>query len=578
LDKITKSLLSEFATESGISKLSEDKQFEHFSSYLAIGRMLAETFDTAETVIGGGADTGIDAIGVIINGSLIDDAKSVQEYADRNGFIDATFVFIQAERSSGFDTTKIGQFTFGVLDYFADTPALPRNKDINRFVKMMNAVYSLSGLFKRGNPSCRLYYVTTGTWVGDKALEARKNAAVEGLKALRIFRNVEFIPVGADGIQRLYRESKNSISREFEFAQKTVIPEIDGVTEAYLGLLPASQFLHLIKDDDGELLKSIFYDNVRDWQEFNPVNTEIKDTLETKGTRGRFALMNNGITIIAKTLRATGNKFYIEDYQVVNGCQTSHVLYDQRNTISDEVMIPLRLISTKNDEIISSIIKATNRQTEVREEQLLALSDFQKKLESYFTSYEDTRRLFYERRSKQYNSTGGIEKTRIITPGMLIRSFASMFLEEPHRATRSYKRILDRVGVDIFAANDRLEPYYVAALAAYRLEYLFRNQFLDNSLRSARFEIMLALRYVLFPVKKLPKMNSRELERACLNVIDILWDPAKSEDAFHKALELVLAAAEQDLESAPLRTESFTESLTNLASSTVSRKSEKKKK
>ena len=89
--------------------------------------------------------------------------------------------------------------------------------------------------------------------------------------------------------------------------------------------------------------------------------------------------MNNGVTIIAKTLRATGNRFHIEDYQIVNGCQTSHVLYDQGTTLDDSVIIPLRLIATQDDEIIASIVKATNRQTQVKEEQLLALNDVSEK-------------------------------------------------------------------------------------------------------------------------------------------------------------------------------------------------------
>lgn len=67
---------------------------------------------------------------------------------------------------------------------------------------------------------------------------------------------------------------------------------------------------------------------MRDWQDYNPVNSEMKQTLASDTLRARFALMNNGVTIIAKTLRTTGNRFYIEDYQIVNGCQTSHVLFD----------------------------------------------------------------------------------------------------------------------------------------------------------------------------------------------------------------------------------------------------------
>jgi glutamate synthase domain-containing protein 2 len=273
--------------------------------------------------------------------------------------------------------------------------------------------------------------------------------------------------------------------------------------------------------------------------------------------------MNNGVTIIAKTLQTTANRFYIEDYQIVNGCQTSHVLHDQREVLDETVMVPLRLIATKDEDVIASIVKATNRQTEVREEQLLALSDFQKKLEAYFLAFDEPQRLYYERRSRQYNNIGHIEKTRVVTPGALIRSFAAMFLEEPHRATRSYKRILDRTGADLFALNHKLEPYYLAALAAYRLEYLFRNQTLDSSLRAARYEILYALRLSVMP--KMPPLNSHDMERQCKTIVDVLWETGRSEMAFRRAAALVTRVAGGNLETAPLRTEPFTLAIKQLS-------------
>jgi hypothetical protein len=40
-----------------------------------------------------------------------------------------------------------------------------------------------------------------------------------------------------------------------------------------LGLLPASEFLKLVENESAEIRSAIFYDNVRHWQEWNPVNT-----------------------------------------------------------------------------------------------------------------------------------------------------------------------------------------------------------------------------------------------------------------------------------------------------------------
>ena len=58
------------------------------------------------------------------------------------------------------------------------------------------------------------------------------------------------------------------------------MPDIAGVNEAYIGFIPQSEFLSVVSDDDGELLGSIFYENVRDWQDYTaPVNKEIRDTV-----------------------------------------------------------------------------------------------------------------------------------------------------------------------------------------------------------------------------------------------------------------------------------------------------------
>ncbi len=217
--------------------------------------------------------------------------------------------------------------------------------------------------FKPDNPACRLYYVTTGTWIGDANLEARRTTVIEDLRSMQIFRDVEFECIGASGLQRLYRQTKNAITREFVFASRTLVPDIAGVSEAYVGFIPMSEFLKIVSDDNGELLQSIFYDNVRDWQDYNAVNSEIRETLQSDH-KSRFVLMNNGITIIAQTLRTLRRDgVLIEDFQIVNGCQTSHVLFDQRNSVDASVMIPLRLIATQEDTVTNSIIRATNRQT-----------------------------------------------------------------------------------------------------------------------------------------------------------------------------------------------------------------------
>lgn len=560
MDRITKSLLDEFITDNSLNALPEEVAFEHFCGYLVTSNHYGESFQTEDIHVGSGGDAGIDCIAIIANGCLISDPDEIGDLATNSSYLDATFIFVQAERSASFESAKIGQFGFGVQDFFAEHPSLVQNDRIKLMSSITTEIFNRSSRFKKGNPQCLLYYVTTGRWTDDTNLVARRDAVIRDIDGLNIFRRVDFECIGADKIHQLYLQSKNTIRREIVFSSRTVLPELPGVKQAFIGLLPALEFLKLIENEDHEIINTIFYDNVRDWQEWNPVNTSMRATLENPREMFNFPLLNNGITIVARQVIPTGNRFVIEDYQIVNGCQTSYVLHEVRGNLTPEVQVPIRLIETQDPEIKNSIIISTNRQTQVPEEQLFALSEFPKKLESYFPTFKGKQCLYYERRSKQYVTTPGIEKVRVIDQRALIRAFASIFLQLPHRTTRNYKGLIKTLGIEIFNKEHRLEPYYVAAYAHYKLEYLFRNQTITSELKPARYHILLAFR-LLVSNKPLPRLNSHEMERYCTLMMEILWDDEKSKALFEQARDQVLAVAEGNLARDFIRTEPFTDAL-----------------
>jgi hypothetical protein len=269
--------------------------------------------------------------------------------------------------------------------------------------------------------------------------------------------------------------------------------------------------------------------------------------------------MNNGITVIARDLQRVGAKFSIDDFQIVNGCQTSHVLFDQRSEIAPSVCVPVRLIVTQDDEVIEDIIRATNRQTQLKEEQFIALMDFSRKLENFFTAFPVNQKLYYERRSNQYSRLD-IEKTRVVTPPNLIRAYAATFLSEPHRTTRNFKSLLDRVGKDIFSAEHKLELYYASAFALYKLEYLFRTQRLDAKYKPARFHLLMAARLMADGKPNSPP-NSNDAAKRSLAFADLLSDPKKAEELFKKAASAVDDVANGNLHRDNVRTQPFTEQL-----------------
>ncbi|MBI5403084.1 MAG: AIPR family protein [Ignavibacteriae bacterium] len=558
MDRITSSLLNEFVKENGIEKLSEETAFEHFTGFLVTSKHYTESFSSDDIHVGAGGDCGIDSISILVNGCLVTEPEEINDLAETNGYIDATFIFNQAERSSNFETQKIGQISFGVTDFLSTKPSLPQNEMIKKKSKIINEIISKSSKFKKGNPQCFLYYTTTGKWTGDTNLTARKTALVKDIQDLNLFRKVDFEFIDSEKIQILFRETKNALSTEINFPDRTVIPELKGVEQAYLGLLSSTEYLKLIQNSDEEVITSIFYDNVRHWQEWNPVNKEIKSTLENENQKYYFPLLNNGITIIAKRILPTGNKFIIEDYQIVNGCQTSYVLHECKENLAKEIFIPVRFIATNNPEIKNLITKATNRQTEISEEQLFASTEFPKKLEAYFPTFEGFKKLFYERRSRQYSSEEGIEKVRVINITTLVRAYASFFLGFPHRTTRNYKALLKSIGNEIFNKEHRLEMYYVSAYAHYKLEYLYRSGIISATLKPARYHLLYLFR-LLTKNSPLPRPNSHEMGKACEDFMNKLWNDQYVKDTFVKASEIVIKVADGNLHSDNIRTEPFTE-------------------
>lgn len=544
MDRITKSLLLEFQRNHELEQLDEPDAFERLGIFCTVSRELGEEFSLDQLCVGGGQDLGIDGLAVIVNGNLVTSTEEVDDLYDANRYIEARFVFVQTKAGRGFNAKEIGDFLWGVGEFFDEDSRAVVNDAIAQYREIQARVYEHSAHFRRGKPAIALYYVTTGRWLPDPNLAHRIESGRRQLEATNLFddKEVKFHPVDADELYKLYQFTKNTISAEFTFPQRVPMPEMEGVKEAYLGVLPAIEYLQLVVDEAGMIRKSLFYDNVRDFQSYNPVNQGIQKTLRDSTARGRFAVLNNGVTIVAKALRATGNKIFIDDYQIVNGCQTTHVLYDELEALTggaEDVLVPVRVICTTDENVTNSIITATNRQTEVREEDLHALSTFQRKLETYFASFDSPYiKLYYERRSRQYASVPEVNRSRIITPSTQIRAFASMFLDQPYRASRHFATLLKQRGTRIFSEEHQLEPYYASALAAYKLEVLFRNQTLGSKYKPARYVLMMILRYVLAG-PQMPPLTANAMKAYTQPIIETLCNEQAAIQALQRCIAII---------------------------------------
>lgn len=277
-DRILQSYLQDFCREEGYEDLKEPEAFERFVNHCIIAREHADTFDLDNICIGGGNDISLDGVAILVNDRLVYSKEEIDYFKTTFRRFDIKFIFIQAKTSSSFDMGDIGNFLFGVKSFFFSGSSLVRHEDIRYLQSLTEHIYSNS-IDMDLAPECLMFYVTTGNWQDDANLRARIDSGVTELKQTNLFSQVHFASVDAESLKDLYKELKRKIVTEVSFDKHTILPKIDKVQEAYIGILPCQEYIKLITDKDGKLRRNLFDDNVRDYQGNNPVNNEIVETV-----------------------------------------------------------------------------------------------------------------------------------------------------------------------------------------------------------------------------------------------------------------------------------------------------------
>lgn len=530
MDRITQSMIDSFKSNQSLNIDDDSELFEYFVNYCVVNNVYGSNDFDLEEITTGKATQGIDGIAIIVNQKFVNTIEDIDTLIEYNKSISVKFVLIQAKTSSSFDNTEIGNLlTYSKL-FFSDDTSMFRTAEMQHFIELKEYIFSKWDKLKK-NPELFLYYVTLGTWTDDENLRATISVGKESLRGTNLFSNISFEPCGSEKIQDLYRKTKEKLKATFKFEKRITMYSIDDDEVGYSGVLPFKEFKKLIIDENGAT-KAVFEDNIRDYLGPNPdVNKNITETIKT-GNVNAFSMLNNGITVVTSSIIISGDIATIEDYQIVNGCQTSNVLIENMDSVEgiDELIIPIRIIATKDENLKNDITRATNSQTAIKKDQLEALSTFQKKLEEYYKTYRDEDALVYERRTGQYRDSN-IPKNRIVTIAMQIKTVAAMFLDEPSGVSGQYGTVAKRVGNKIFKTADKEIIYYVSSLALYKIENLFRTHKIDKKYRRARYHAMMLFR-MLVSTEEMPRFNARKMENYCKNILEVLENNAECERIF----------------------------------------------
>ena len=554
-DIVLDGFVKNFAESRGFSGRAESYIFEAFAASALLRKYHQSDIKEMEEaiLIGGGGDGGMDAIAIIVNGRPVAAEEDVQFFIDNLRRLDVEFVFIQAKTSASFSAADIGTSGFGVEQFFSAvsnaTPRVQFSDDVQQLVELSRYIYG-QGIKMQENPKCSFYYVTTGDWSDQPEPNGRFQDVKERLERLNLFSDVRATPVDAELLKAIYRELERGIVKEVEFSRTAAFPRIDGVKEAYIGLLSGNEFINLVSTTDGELNRELFYDNVRDFQGHNSVNNEINNTLANEQLRNAFPLLNNGITIIARSINRTGDNIRISDFQIVNGCQTTHIIFQNKEIIGADIFVPCKIVATDDSLVVNEVIKATNRQTAVLPEALESLSIFHRDLEDFYRTQETKKdpadRIYYERRSKQY-AMDNISPNNVVTLTGQIKSFVAMFLNEPHSQHRYYGELLKSYANEqgrLFADHHNPSPYYASGVALITADKWLNQAQVDRDIRHYKHHILMAVR-VLISGHDVPVLNNRRISEYSMSIVDALRDPTRAHEEFIKAVNIIRASLDR---------------------------------
>lgn len=554
---IIKSFLDQFSKEHSIETMDESDQFERFANYCIIANKCPTRFDV-EDVTTGEPEVGIDGVAIFFGDQVVTTSNDARALFDkRHRDLEVRYLFVQSKRSDSFSRDAILNMGSAVRDVLNDSPRLPRDSRLSEAAEIHKVVVANATKLRNGQPDCSLFYATTGTWAGDKILVATGDQIKQDLLHTRFFHQITFEPLGFDELRREWITTRAQAEAKFEVIGELPMRTMEGVSEALIVLVSAKEFVsQVLSDEKGNLRSSVFEQNVRHFLgSDNEVNEQIRATLQDTQKRHRFAILNNGITIAARKIDRIANTVTVRDFQIVNGCQTSHVLFHNRGLLDDDVVLVVKAISSAQDGVVDELVVATNSQTKVTESQFFAIKNEARAIQLFFTTYpgedDDDRRLFFERRLGEFAGKN-IAAVRIFDIHLLVKVFASMFLDAPHDALGSPSRIYDMP--QLFARTGVEIAYYTAAFAFYRMILMLGNNQIARTDGRLKWHALTAMKYQA--LGGLPiTADTAAVDKACTSLLNEIWLPPK--DCLHRfshAIRLVRSisrSSEQDLRAKP---------------------------
>ena len=371
--------------------MSAEEFFEYFVADQVLKDFDLSVEEMKAGLVDGGGDGGIDGIYVFVNGHLLAEDSELDRFRKE---VAIEVVCIQAKHVDGFAEDSLNRLRSSAENLFDLSKPLNKmtgiyNESLLKVAKRFREAYQQLAS-KLPEISIRYYYATKGSEPHPNVL-LKVNDLEASLRDLFSDLNFSFSFIGNADLVAMARKKPRA-------TRTLVVNQQPMQSKGAFICLASLDSLHDFVTDDGKLARQIFDSNVRDHQGKTEVNSEIQETLRNPSVNEEFWWLNNGITVLCKSVRYDGSGVLVEDPQIVNGVQTSTEIFNYFQTLQktkeDERTILVRVIAPRDEESQDRIIKATNSQNAVAAASLRSTDKIHRDIEQYFAISG----LFYDRR------------------------------------------------------------------------------------------------------------------------------------------------------------------------------------
>lgn len=518
-------------------------------------------------------DNQLDAVAFVWEGKLIADSAEAMTLIESEEQLDLELVVIQITRSKRFNREKIGSFIRGLHSFLSDAPYFRENPMLAQMRVLKDRI----------RQECRerevpLRLRVHGYYAADSNLPKDSDSNLPGdfaqgraiLLDAKGVDEAELEPVDRRRLSDMVAVDRNAdaygtaLAPYSGFAPKTFLtrlPSNPGSGECWIGAIDFSSFLMLLTREDGQgLREGVFEHNVRGFLPESDVNARIKETLLSP-ERAHFALFNNGVTIVSETILSApppvsgGEQLLrLTNYQVVNGLQTTHVLYGARAVLAesgDKLFVPVKLVATNDEDLRRRIVVATNRQNPIAGLALHANDrktlEIQDRIRAREAEAGEEWPMIFERRAGLSDRRRRAKDAQRVDLGDALRAFVAVFLGQPHKAETGLKPTLELVGDRVLVENHEPGAYLVSALLlaqARRLIERTEDAALIHEFAPFEHHLAFALRLLIEP-RPAPAAHSPEAPDYCEALERNILRQELIDRAFERAIRAVRSARQK---------------------------------